>query len=212
MYTTHTHITPFHQTPKTMELQKERSSTVRPASPGSSFFHDAEKPTTHDDEVHNRKRSVKTVQVLPAEPCRPKETSLKSGTVPQIRANQPIDASDPPTPTIENADSAISTESSSLSWNDRLCKHKHRMLKRLYWLQLVFITSSMAAAETTNKGVLAACIFSVVAGAMLDLTARGYVAGAGLFWRSLPGISRSNRLLYLAGGRHGTNCRQVPRC
>jgi hypothetical protein len=64
---------------------------------------------------------------------------------------------------------------------DKLLKHKHRMLNRLYWLQLMFITLSMAAVETTNKGVLAACIFSVVAGVMLDLTARGYVAGAACF-------------------------------
>jgi hypothetical protein len=55
------------------------------------------------------------------------------------------------------------------------------MLKRVYWLQLIFITSSMAAVETTSKGVLAACTFSFVAGAMLDLTARGYVAGTACF-------------------------------
>jgi hypothetical protein len=46
------------------------------------------------------------------------------------------------------------------------------------WLQLIFITSSMAAAETTSKGVLAVCLCSVVAGLMLDLTATGHVTGA----------------------------------
>jgi hypothetical protein len=161
-----------------MEPQKIKSGKIRPASPGSSLFPYAGMPTTPD----GNHRGVKTVQVLPTEPSRPEDASLEPGAVPTITADPPIDASgsDPPTPKIENTDSAIS-KVASLSLKDRLLKRKHRLLSRMYWVQLIFITSSMAAAETTSKFVLAACTFSVVAGVTLDLTARGYVAGAACF-------------------------------
>jgi hypothetical protein len=116
---------------------------------------------------------VEIVTVLATESCYPDATQ-------NIAADKPPDArdGDPPTPTIEN--SAIFTVN-SVSLKDQLLKLKHHTLNKMRWLQLVFITLSMAAAETTNKIVLAACIFSIDAGIMLDLAAGGNLTGMACF-------------------------------
>jgi hypothetical protein len=149
-----------------MELQRSKNGKVRPASPESSLCAHAT-TTTHNRDCSS-KQGVKIVQVLPAEPCCPEDAS-KPGAMSEMSVNSPI----------ENV-ADIST-AASLSLKDQLLQHKYRTLNRVYWVQLMFITSSMAAVETTNKVVLAACTFSFVAGITLDLEARGSETGMALF-------------------------------
>jgi hypothetical protein len=68
-----------------------------------------------------------------------------------------------------------------LSPRDRFLKIKHRLLNALHWFELIFITLSMAASETTSKVVLVACTFSFVAGVTLDLSVKGGVVETACF-------------------------------
>jgi hypothetical protein len=58
---------------------------------------------------------------------------------------------------------------SKLKLKDFGLKIKSRMRHVLNWAQVVFITSSMAVSETTNKLVLVVCAFSIISGVIQDL-------------------------------------------
>ena len=148
-----------------MEFLKKRSVKIQPARV-------AKQPDLLNGWSGRQMSTRKTVQVLPAEACRPEDASPETAAVPIITVNPPIadSGSDPPSTLVYTS-----------TMKDRLLKQKHLMLNRMCWLQLIFVTLSMAAAETTNKVVLAACTFSVVAGIALDLEAEGNVTASACF-------------------------------